>query len=138
MSDPTNPKDRLGVKKVPLHLVPPASVIYEALAFGQGAEKYGAYNWREKEVRATVYISAALRHIYAWFDGEENDHQSGLPHLGHAKACLGVIIDALETGNLADDRPQAGAAGALLDRYDYSRPPEPQPVRLPGDQIPGY
>lgn len=117
MDELKNPKDLLGIKKVSIATVPPASIIYEALAMQDGAHKYQAFNWRDKKVVASIYISAALRHLFAWFDGEENAADSGIPHLAHAKACLGIIIDAKETGNLVDDRPKAGPAAELLARY---------------------
>lgn len=120
--DLTNPKDLIGSKKTRLSLVPKSGIIYEALAFEDGAAKYGAYNWRSKKVRASIYIDALERHIAAWFDSREEDAKdSGKPHLGHAKACLGILIDAYETGNLLDDRPVAGNASALLIKYDKSK-----------------
>lgn len=113
----TNPKDLIGIKKVRLGLVPPSSLVYQALAMENGADKYGPYNWRDNKVQATIYVDAALRHLLAWLDGEEIAADSGKPHLGHALACLGIIVDAKETGNLVDDRPKAGATTALLDRW---------------------
>lgn len=113
--DTTNPKDLLGIKKPQLHLVPESFVIRVAQAMTDGARKYGPYNWREKQVRATVYISAARRHIGQWFDGEECAKDSGVPHLAHAAACLAILLDAIETGNLVDDRPPAGAASRLIE-----------------------
>ncbi len=115
--DRTNPKDRIGLKKVPLHLLPTAGLIHEAMAMGNGAQKYGPFNWRDKEVIATVYISACQRHLLAWLDGEEDAADSGIHHLGHAKACLGIILDAMATDSLKDDRPVPGAAQRLLDKY---------------------
>jgi len=112
-----NPKDLLGLKKVPLSLVPPASLIYQALAMKDGAAKYSPYNWRENKVVALIYIDACLRHLQSWVDGEEVASDSGVPHLGHALACLGIIVDAKETGNLVDNRPKPGVAAALLERY---------------------
>ena len=117
-NDSTNPKDRLGLKKINLALVPPVSVAYQALAMEDGAGKYGPYNWREKEVRATVYVAAARRHLDSWFDGEEIAEDSQKPHLGHALACLGIIIDALECGKLLDDRPLPGGMSKVLKRYE--------------------
>lgn len=114
----TNPKDLIGVKKVPLAYVPPASIIYQALAMRDGAKKYMPYNWRANKVVALIYISACLRHIYAWLDGEECATDSGVPHLGHAIACLGILVDAKETGNLIDDRPPAGASANLLKMWE--------------------
>lgn len=114
----TNPKDLLGVKKVQLNLVPASSVIYQALAMEDGAKKYGPYNWRENKVIASIYVAAAMRHLQAWYDsGEELAEDSKKPHLGHAMACLGIIIDAKETGNLVDDRPIPGAASSLIKEW---------------------
>lgn len=112
-----NPKDLVGVKKPRLSLVSPAGMIYEALAMQNGADKYGPYNWREKKVQAMIYLEACMRHLLAWQEGEEIAADSGVPHLGHAKACLGILIDALETDSLIDNRPKKGAAAKLIDRY---------------------
>lgn len=112
-----NPKTRFGVTKPNLFLVPPASIIYQALAMQDGARKYGPYNWRGNSVTASIYVAAALRHIMAWMDGEEFAPDSQKPHLGHALACLGILVDAKETGNLIDDRPLAGATSKLIDEW---------------------
>jgi hypothetical protein len=110
----TNPKDRLGIKKIQLNLVPAAGIFHEAAAMEDGAQKYGPFNWRDNNVRASIYFAAALRHLYAWFDGEECAEDSGCHHLGHARACLGILLDAMETGSLGDDRPSKGAAARLI------------------------
>lgn len=109
-----NPKDRIGIRKPRLSLVPKSFIIRVAQAMTDGARKYGPFNWRTKRVKATVYVDALERHVAAWFDGEELASDSGLLHLAHAGACIGILIDALETGNLDDDRPTAGAAGRLI------------------------
>lgn len=113
-----NPKDALGMKKPNLALVPPSSSLYQAHAMMDGAAKYGPYNWRGNPVLAMVYISAAQRHIAAYLDGENIDPISGVPHIGHALACLGIIADATETGNLKDDRPAFGPAGDMVRRFN--------------------
>lgn len=109
-----NPKDTQGTKKVPLSNVPSSSIIYEALAFRDGAKKYGPYNWRTNKVQAMLYIDALYRHVMSWVDGEDLATDSGVHHLGHAKACLGVLIDAIETKCLVDNRPAKGTAAELL------------------------
>jgi len=115
----TNPKDLVGAKKVSLNLVPAASNIYQALAMEDGAVKYGPYNWRENKVIASIYVAACKRHLDAWYDeSEELAKDSRRPHLGHAIACLGIIIDAYETGNLVDDRPVPGAAAKLIEKWE--------------------
>lgn len=114
----SNPKDLQGIKKVQLNLVPASSLVYQALAMEDGAAKYGGYNWRENKVIASIYVAAAMRHLLAWNDSrEENAKDSKKPHLGHALACIGIIVDALETGNLIDDRPKAGAFAQLIEDW---------------------
>lgn len=81
-----------------------------------GADKYGAYNWRAKQVQADVYVDAALRHITAWFEGEELAQDSKVHHLGHAIACCAILLDAQETGNLVDNRPVTDGNRAVLTR----------------------
>lgn len=118
LSSSVNPKDKVGVKKPQLDKVPESSIIYQALAMQNGAEKYGAYNWRETKVSASIYIAACKRHLASWFDSrEDNAEDSGVPHLGHALACIGILVDALETGNLIDDRPKAGPSSALIKKW---------------------
>lgn len=117
ITDDTNPKDKIGAKKPRLSLVPPSGLVYAALAMANGADKYGPYNWREKKVQAMIYLEAAQRHILSWQDGEECAQDSGVPHLGHAIACLLILIDAKETGQLIDNRPKPGAMAALIERF---------------------
>lgn len=115
-----NPKDALGMKKVSFTKFPPAALAHGAHAMMNGASKYGPYNWRENAVVASIYIDACMRHLNAWFDGEETASDSGVHHLGHAMACLAIILDAQETGNLVDDRPaeNCGAYNSLIERLN--------------------
>lgn len=62
----------------------------EVLAFG--ARKYGEDNWQHVPQARDRYYAAALRHLYAWRDGEENDPESGLPHLAHAACCVLFLL----------------------------------------------
>ncbi len=117
-----NPKDRIGETKPPLHLIPPAAEILEAVVMGLGAKKYQPFNWRKSKVRATVYISAARRHLAQWLDGNNDDSESGVSHLAHARACLGILLDAQATGNLVDDRPPPGAASTLILQHTQDVP----------------
>ena len=100
----TNPKDLIGSNKLPLHLFPMTAVIYGAIALLDGALKYGRSNWRKAGVRASIYNDACMRHLTRWFEGEDLDPDSGIPHLAHAIACITILIDAIEANNLKDDR----------------------------------
>src|ERR1043166_9425284 len=78
--DLTNPKDRLGTDKPNIWTIPPASIAYLSKIMELGAKKYGAFNWRSKKVKWTIYYSAAMRHLMAALDGEDADPESGYPH----------------------------------------------------------
>lgn len=112
-----NPKTRMGALKVPLHLVPPSVMHALALTFEDGANKYGAFNWRSEQVSASVYYGALMRHMFAWFDGEDFAEDSGRLHLHHAMACLAILIDADSIMMLNDDRPEKGASSVLQKIY---------------------
>lgn len=102
---PTNPKDAVASDKISLHLVPASFKAFTALALTEGMLKYGAWNWRAAGARASIYVSALQRHVDKWFNGEDMDPETGVPHLANACACLAVLIDSLTQGNLTDDRP---------------------------------
>lgn len=110
----TNPKDAVGDTKPPLHLVPPVALLHMAKVFELGANKYGSYNWRSNDVRLTVYISAAMRHLALLLDGETVDRESGQPHAAHVADCMAIILDATAGGNLIDDRPTPGATATVM------------------------
>jgi hypothetical protein len=101
----SNPKDLLGSKKVSISKFPVSALIHGAHAMMNGASRYGPFNWRAKDVIASIYVDAAFRHLAAWFEREETAEDSGVHHLGHALASIAIILDAQENGNLIDDRP---------------------------------
>lgn len=104
-SKDTNPKDGIGATKLPLSLVPATAIALASLAHLDGALKYGKWNWRIAGVRASIYVDAARRHLDKWFNGEDLDPDSGLPHFAHALACINILVDADAAGKLTDDRP---------------------------------
>lgn len=122
----TNPKDLMGVKKPPLSLIPPVGLIHEAMAMKYGAYEakqkdgtlgYGPYNWRSNKVQAMIYIDAIMRHAQCYLDREDIAKDSKVHHLGHIKACCSILLDAIEAGNLVDNRPLKGNAAAVLERF---------------------
>jgi len=67
--------------------------LHYALTFGEalkgaarvgtfGANKYSAYNYM-KGATASQSIGCLLRHLLAWFEGEDSDPESQLNHLDH-------------------------------------------------------
>ena len=64
---------------------------------------------------ASVYIDACKRHIDLYFDcSQQCASDSGVHNLGHAMACLAIIIDAEHNGTLTDDRPYPCVDGDAL------------------------
>ena len=113
----TNPKDLLGVKKCPLRLVPPALEIIAAPAMAEGAAKYGSYNLRGNKVQYSIYLEAIKRHLLALMDREDIT-STGVHHLSHIAANVGIVADAMYGDNLIDDRPPAGPAPKMLAEQD--------------------
>lgn len=114
-----NPKDAAAADRVPMHLLPPAGLVYGAMACKDGADKYGPYNWRERNISLVTYIGAMKRHLDALLDGEDNARDSKLPHLAHVLATCAILLDAQEAGALIDDRPKRSANTAdLIDRMN--------------------
>lgn len=103
-----NPKTVFGMAKTPMHLCPPALTKGAAEAFANGASKYGAYNWREKMISASVYYAACKRHLDDWWDRVDADDcapDSKVHHVKHGAACLGMILDVMDSPMFNDDRP---------------------------------
>lgn len=111
----TNPKDAVGVKKVPFHVIPMRVMAQLGLALLEGARKYGSYNWRAAGVRASVYFDATMRHLSDWWEGVDDDPDSGLNHIDKAIASLVVLRDSMMHGNWVDDRPVRAAPGWVQD-----------------------
>jgi hypothetical protein len=110
-----NPKDAIGSTKLPLHLWPETATALGCLGLLDGALKYGRSNFREAGIRSSVYFDAARRHLNAWFEGEDLDPDSGLPHLAHVLATVAIVVDAQAAGKLQDDRQTAGGYRATVN-----------------------
>lgn len=110
-----NPKTRFGVAKPSVTLIPGPALIHCALAFRDGATKYGPANWRVDPVTASTYTDAAFRHLLDYWDGEDRASDSKVLHLAHAMACLAILIDAQEQGTLKDDRPTKGMTPRVIE-----------------------
>lgn len=116
----SNPKDAIGITKLDLGLVPDSAVAALAVAFTEGAVKYGRYNWRVAGVRASVYHAALRRHVAKWWNGQDHDSKTRVHHLANALACLAIILDAELYGKLTDDRPPVVDHDAMARLVDES------------------
>lgn len=69
-----------------------------------GAKKYARNNFKISGFKYTRSLAAALRHIYQFLNGEDNDPESGLSHLGHAICSLEHCIYDTKHHPNNDDR----------------------------------
>jgi hypothetical protein len=132
----SNPKDALGILKVPASTLSAPVTAEVGVAMFEGALKYGRHNYRAIGVRASVYYDAVVaRHMALWWEGEDEDVDTcelapegedtglvngkgqfvipgtGLSHITKAIAGLYVIRDAMIQGKFIDDRPPRTAQG---------------------------
>jgi hypothetical protein len=109
---------KLDANKPPMELIPWEAMVGVAQVLDFGRVKYAAHNWR-KGFQWGRLAAAALRHIFAWLSGQENDPESGLSHIDHATCCL-MFLSAHIKGELGeDDRAQVLLAADRPER----RPP---------------
>jgi len=85
-------------------LIPPEveEAIAKVLTFG--AAKYGERNW-ELGMKWGRPYAALRRHMSAWWSGEDNDPETGMPHTWHAACCIAFIVAFEARGIGTDDRP---------------------------------
>jgi len=132
----SNPKDAVGVKKVPMSTVSAPVLMEMGLAMLEGDRKYGRHNYRVIGVRASVYYDAAMRHLMAWWEGEDIDPDSGISHITKALSCLAVLRDSMINEKFTDDRPPKIKDGwikelnkktaEIIERYPNGKDPHTQ------------
>lgn len=95
--------------KLPYHLLPPELLGATTNVLRFGARKYGERNW-EKGMAWSRPFAALMRHMWAWWNGEKADPETGMSHLWHASCCIAFLIAYEERKKGLDDRPSAGTA----------------------------
>lgn len=113
---PSNPKDVFGVLKAPMSTVSAPVMAEIGVAMLEGAAKYGRHNYRAVGVRSSVYYDATMRHLMAWWEGEDTDPDSGMSHITKAITSLVVLRDAMIQGKAEDDRPPSSVE--FIDRLN--------------------
>lgn len=105
----SNEISSVGVKhdagKPRYELIPPEALdgVTRILTFG--ATKYGDRNY-EKGINYSRVFGAAMRHLWTWWRGEENDPETGESHLHHAACCVMMLQTYVERKmDKFDDRP---------------------------------
>jgi hypothetical protein len=72
-------------EKVVWTLLPMKALNEAAKVLMFGAKKYAPQSWRTVEMER--YINALYRHLFALYQGEETDPETGLHHIHHVVCC---------------------------------------------------
>ena len=93
-----------GSKLERFDLIPVEPLEMLARVYGRGALKYSPDNWT-KGYSWRLSFAAMMRHLWAFWRREDNDQETGLPHLSHAAwHCFTLQWFALHKPE-KDDRP---------------------------------
>lgn len=82
-------------------LIPGVFLWGVARVLTSGAKKYGMFNWLQGMEWHRPY-NALLRHLTAWWDGEDKDAETGESHLIHA-ACELMFLVVYEAWGIGKD-----------------------------------
>ncbi len=108
--------EKEGVKfdgeKVRVELLPVSAIRAYGGILTHGAKKYSDRNW-EKGMKWSRLYGACLRHLTAFWDGENLDPESGYHHLASAIFNIGGLIEFTITKPDLDDRPNAPDCGNI-------------------------
>jgi len=91
-------------QKTRYELLPVEALEGVAKVLTYGAIKYEDNNWRKGMTWSRVF-GATLRHLWAFWRGEDFDDEWGLSHLDHALCELMFLSTYHKTSTGEDDRP---------------------------------
>ena len=102
MTDPKkNDEGKLRYDLLPVEAL---EEIVKALTYG--ATKYGDNNWANGGGhRWSRIFGSMMRHIWAWWGGEDMDKDSGLHHLALAGSEVCFLLAYIRRGTGVDNRP---------------------------------
>ena len=86
-------------------LIPAGPLNTLAQVYTMGAKKYDDRNW-EKGIKWGRIFAAIMRHLWAFWRGEDLDQESGLPHPVHAAWGCFTLLEYMRTHPELDDRPK--------------------------------
>ena len=95
-----------------LDLIPPEWITALGEVLTKGANKYEDRNW-EKGMDWSKCYASLLRHAVAFWDGEDCDPETGLPHPAHVAWNALALLTYMSTHPDEDDRPSS----TVLDRW---------------------
>lgn len=92
-------------EKIRMDLLPTEFIEATSTILTFGADKYGDRNW-ELGMDWNRPFGALMRHMWAWWRGEDKDPESGKSHLWHAACNLAFLITYETRGVGKDNRPK--------------------------------
>lgn len=103
--EPITEGQKFDSDKLRYELLPPELLEEVARVLTFGAKKYADRNW-ELGMKWSRPFGALMRHMWAWWRGEEKDPETGYSHLSHAACCIAFLV-SYEARNVGtDDRPK--------------------------------
>lgn len=121
---------KFDVDKPRTDLLDPVALLGLSQVLTFGAKKYAAHNWRGG-ISYCRLLAAALRHIFAILMGEDNDPESGYPHVDHLGCCWMFLSNMMKTRPDLDDRfkstlpepsPYKPVTDPYIQRYRVGEP----------------
>lgn len=93
-----------GRKPQAFDLVPWDAVAEIAEVYHYGKQKYEARNW-ERGYEWSASFAALMRHLTAFWQGEDNDPETGLSHMAHAGFHVLALLRFQRKHPELNDRP---------------------------------
>lgn len=92
--------------KLSYNLTFPGAMEGRAAVSTYGEQKYAVYNYLQGSP-LSEYVNCLLRHLEAWYNGEDLDPESGLPHTDHVAWNADALAHFYRRpiANSIDDRP---------------------------------
>ena len=114
MEDNSARKD--DTMKPRMELLPPDALVEIAKVFTKGAEKYEDRNWERGMDWGRLY-AATMRHLSAFWAGEDIDSEWGYSHLAHT-GCSILMLLSTYMRNIGTDSRQKLASVNMAQMFD--------------------
>lgn len=114
MEDNSARKD--DTMKPRMELLPPDALVEIAKVFTKGAEKYSDRNWERGMDWGRLY-AATMRHLSAFWAGEDIDSEWGYSHLAHA-GCSILMLLSTYMRNIGTDSRQKLTSVNMAQMFD--------------------